>query len=104
MIITTTQQIEGKAIKEYLGVVAADAVTGLSLVKDLVATASGAVGGRSGAHEKALQQAREGVLFDLKKAASTLGANAVVGVNLHYCATGNSLLVVSAFATAVVVE
>ena len=64
------------------------------------------VGGRSATYEKELQRAREVALAEMQERAAQLGANAVVGVDLDYevLGQGNSMLMVSASGTAVVVE
>jgi uncharacterized protein YbjQ (UPF0145 family) len=46
MRITTTPNIEGKQIKEYLGIVTGEAVVGANLFKDLFAGIRDIVGGR----------------------------------------------------------
>jgi hypothetical protein len=58
MLITTTPNIEGKWIKEYLGIVTGEAVVGANLFRDLFAGIRDIVGGRSGAYEKELRKAR----------------------------------------------
>ena len=64
------------------------------------------VGGRSATYERELQRAREVALAEMQERAAQLGANAVVGVDLDYevLGQGNSMLMVSASGTAVVVE
>jgi uncharacterized protein YbjQ (UPF0145 family) len=52
MLITTTPNIEGKRIKEYLGIVTGEAMVGANLFRDLFAGIRDIVGGRSGAYEK----------------------------------------------------
>jgi uncharacterized protein YbjQ (UPF0145 family) len=52
MLITTTPNIEGKRIKEYLGIVTGEAVVGANLFRDLFAGIRDIVGGRSGGYEK----------------------------------------------------
>jgi uncharacterized protein YbjQ (UPF0145 family) len=106
MIITTTPSLDGKRITAYLGVVAGEAIVGANLFRDLFAGITDIVGGRSGAYEKELRQAREIALEELRAAASLLGANAIVGVDLDYEVLGekNGMLMVSASGTAVHVE
>jgi len=77
MIITTTNSVEGRPITDV-------------------------VGGRSGAYESKLQDAREVALKELEQRAAALGATAVVGVDLDYEVVGDSMLMVSASGTAVV--
>ena len=108
MIQTTTPQIEGKAIREYHGVVTGEAILGANIFKDFFAGIRDIVGGRSGAYEKALQEAREIAIREMTEEAQQLGANAVIGIDIDYenITAGNSgsMLMVSASGTAVVVD
>ncbi|MFZ5775222.1 MAG: heavy metal-binding domain-containing protein [Thermodesulfobacteriota bacterium] len=106
MLITTTPSIEGKRIVAYLGVVAGEAIVGANIFRDLFASIRDIVGGRSGAYEKELRQAREIALAELEAAALQAGANAVVGVDLDYEVLGdkNGMLMVSASGTAVRID
>jgi uncharacterized protein YbjQ (UPF0145 family) len=103
MIITTTPSIEGKQIKQYLGVVTGEAIMGANLFKDLFAGIRDLVGGRSAAYEKELQRAREVAFQEMEEKASSLGANAVVGVDIDYEVLGerNGMLMVAISGTAV---
>ena len=69
MIITTTPNIEGKRIKEYLGIVTGEAVVGANLFRDLFAGIRDIVGGRSGAYEKELRKARNLAFEEITDAA-----------------------------------
>jgi uncharacterized protein YbjQ (UPF0145 family) len=106
MIITTTPTVEGKRIKEYLGIVNGEAILGANLFRDLFAGLRDIVGGRSGAYEKELKKAREIALDELRDAAQQLGANAVVAVDIDYEVLGdkNGMLMVSASGTAVKID
>jgi len=106
MQITTTPGIDGRRITKYCGVVAGEAIMGANLFKDLFAGVRDLVGGRSATYERELQRAREIALQELQDRARELGANAVVGIDLDYevLGQGNSMLMVSASGTAVVVE
>jgi uncharacterized protein YbjQ (UPF0145 family) len=103
MILTTTPQIDGRPITKYLGIVNGEAILGANLFKDLFAGIRDIVGGRSAAYEQELQKARRVALVELERAASDLGADAVVGVDLDYEVIGasGSMLMVSASGTAV---
>ena len=102
MIITTTQSVEGRPINDYRGIVVGEAIMGANILRDFFAQITDVVGGRSGAYETKLQDAREVALRELEERASALGANAVVGVDLDYEVVGDSMLMVSASGTAVV--
>jgi uncharacterized protein YbjQ (UPF0145 family) len=106
MIITTTPSIDGKRIVEYLGVIAGEAIVGANILRDIFAAVTDIVGGRSGAYESALREARETALGELRDAARDLGGNAVVGVDIDYEVIGKSgsMLMVSVSGTAVIVE
>ncbi|CUI00813.1 YbjQ family protein [Leisingera aquaemixtae] len=102
MIITTTNSVEGYQISEYKGIVVGEAIMGANVVRDVFASITDIVGGRSGAYESKLQDARETALAELEDRARAKGANAVVGVDLDYEVVGQSMLMVSASGTAVV--
>lgn len=106
MMLTTTPTIEGRRIKEYLGVVAGEAILGTNFFKDFFANIRDIVGGRSGAYEKELRRARETAFQEIQEEALTLGANAIVGIDLDYEVMGEtgSMLMVSISGTAVVLE
>jgi uncharacterized protein YbjQ (UPF0145 family) len=106
VIVTTTQNIEGKQVVRYLGIVTGEAILGANIFRDLFAGIRDIVGGRSAAYEKELQRARNIALEELEERATELGANAVIGVDLDYevLGGGNGMLMVSASGTAVVVR
>jgi len=103
MIITTTTSIEGRPVRDYIGIVTGEAILGANIFKDLFAGIRDIVGGRSGAYEEELRKARAIALEDLAAAASQLGADAVIGVDLDYetVGQGGSMLMVTASGTAV---
>lgn len=103
MITTTTPQIDGKPIRQYLGVVAGECIIGANIFRDLFAGIRDIVGGRSGTYENALNDARVIALREMQEKAAALGGNAVVGVDLDYEVLGsnNGMLMVSASGTAV---
>lgn len=108
MIVTTTHNIEGRVITDYKGIVTGEAILGTNIFRDIFAGIRDLVGGRSGAYEEVLKQARETALRELQEQAASLGANAVIGVDIDYenISTGSSgsMLMVSASGTAVVVR
>ena len=90
-------------ITDYRGIVVGEAIMGANIVRDIFANITDIVGGRSGAYEAKLQDARDTALAELEERARAKGANAVVGVDLDYEVVGQSMLMVSASGTAVVV-
>ena len=106
MTVTTTPSIEGKRINAYKGVVTRQAILGANNFKDFFAGIRDIVGGRSAAYERELRRAREIAMDEMRTAATELGANAIVGVDLDYETVGQSggMLMVTISGTAVVVE
>lgn len=104
MILTTTNSIEGHRILAYRGIVVGEAIMGANVVRDVFASITDIVGGRSGAYESKLQDARDTAMHELEERAQALGANAVVGIDLDYEVVGQSMLMVSASGTAVQID
>lgn len=104
MIITTTPSIEGKTIVEYKGIVFGEVVAGVNFMKDFAAGLSNFFGGRSSTYEEELISARTAAIAELQNRAYSLGANAVVGIDVDYEVLGenNGMLMVTASGTAVV--
>ena len=108
MIVTTTSSLDNRPVTQYLGVVSGEAILGANVFRDFFANIRNIVGGRSGAYENALREAKGIALREMEEAAEKLGANAVVGVDLDYenitFGDGGSMLMVTASGTAVVVS
>ena len=104
MIITTTPSIEGRPIRDYMGIVTGEAILGANLFKDFGASIRDVIGGRAGGYEKDLQKARDTAIGEMQQAAEALGANAIVGVDLDYETLKGSMLMVTASGTAVKVD
>jgi uncharacterized protein YbjQ (UPF0145 family) len=84
MIVTTTPSIEAKTITRYLGIVAGEAVIGANIFRDLFAGIRDVIGGRSGAYEKTLRQARQVAIDEMIQEAKELGADAIVGISVDF--------------------
>ena len=84
MIVTTTNTIEGRPIATYHGIVVGEAIMGANVVRDFFAGITDIVGGRSGAYEAKLQDARDTAMGELQDRALAQGANAVIGIDLDY--------------------
>src|SRR5687768_9398062 len=103
MITTTTPDIQGRAIRQYLGVVSSEVIIGANVIKDIFAGLRDFFGGRSVTYEKVLEEARNKALLELEQKAILLGADAVVGIDLDFETIGGkgSMLMVIATGTAV---
>ena len=103
MMLTTTATLEGYAIESYHGLVSGEAIVGANVFKDLFAGIRDVVGGRAGAYEKTISDARNIALREMCERAEAEGANAVIGVHTDVEAIGakGSMLMVCANGTAV---
>lgn len=106
MILTTTPSVEGKSIIEYKGIVFGEVISGVDFVKDFTAGLTNFFGGRSNSYEEELTRARTQALYELEQRAHSMGANAVVGIDIDYEVLGanNGMLMVTASGTAVIVQ
>jgi uncharacterized protein YbjQ (UPF0145 family) len=103
MIATTTNNIDGRSIGRYLGVISSETIIGANIFKDILGGLRDVFGGRSGTYERVLQEAKDAAMRELLQKGSALGADAVVGIDLDYETIGanGSMLMVSASGTAV---
>ncbi len=104
ILTTTTPTIEGKKITAYYGIVTGETVIGANIFRDFFAGIRDIGGGRSGAYEEVLREAKDLAIKEMSQAAEERGANAVVGVDLDYETIGGSMLMVSASGTAVRID
>lgn len=100
-VLSTTAQIEGKVIKDYLGIVGAQTIEGINMFKDIFGGIRNIVGGRSKALQDAMKKMRETALEELKEEAFKLGANAVVGIKIDFDEYSEGMIMLSVSGTAV---
>ncbi len=103
MITTTTPSIEGRPVRQYLGLVVGEVIIGANIFRDLFAGIRDIVGGRAGSYEKAMRGARSEALADMEEQAQQMGADAIVGIDIDYEVVGEkgAMLMVSISGTAV---
>jgi uncharacterized protein YbjQ (UPF0145 family) len=105
MLVTTTSMLDNAKVVKYIGLVSGEAILGANIFRDLFAGIRDIVGGRSAAYESELRKAKEIAVQEMQQQAASLGANAVIGVDLDYeTVGGGTMLMVSASGTAVVIE
>ncbi len=103
MILTTTPTVEGRPIRQYLGIVTGEAILGTNVIRDFFAGIRDIVGGRSASYEKELRRGRDIALQEIEEEARKIGADAVVAIDLDYetVGQGGSMLMVTISGTAV---
>lgn len=91
---------------KYYGVVTGETIIGANVFRDFMAGVKDFFGGRSSAYEEVLQKAKDTALEEMARSAESLGANAVIGIDLDYETVGasGSMLMVVCSGTAVRIE
>ena len=95
--------MEGMKITAYHGIVSGETIIGANVIRDFFASVRDFIGGRSGAYEEVLREAKDTALREMEANAAQLGANAVIGIDLDYETVGSngSMLMVTCSGTAV---
>ena len=104
MIITSTNDIKGYDVVEYIGLVNANVVIGANVFSDWLASFTDIVGGYSNSYASKLDDLYRKALNELEFKANKNGANALLGVHFDFdeiSGKGKSMFMVTAFGTAV---
>jgi uncharacterized protein YbjQ (UPF0145 family) len=101
MILTTSNDIAGRNIKEYLGIVRGLVVRSPSLTQGLLGGLKQIVGGNIEAYAKMCEQARQHAYDRLVEHANQMGADAVIAVRYDATDIGEGITEVLAYGTAV---
>lgn len=104
-VLLTTETAPNLQIIQRIEIVTAEVAYGMHIFKDLFADIRDIVGGRSKAVQNTMRDARRTALYELKREAYEVGANAVVGVDLDYVELSGmkSMVMLVASGTAVVI-
>lgn len=78
MIITTSERIPGREVKEILGVVKGNTIRAKHVGKDIVAGLRTIVGGEIKEYVEAMNEAREEAIKRMVKDAEAMGADAII--------------------------
>jgi len=106
ILLTTETHPQGLKIIQRIEIVTAECAFGMNIFKDLFAGVRDIVGGRSEAVQKTMRDTRRTALYELKREAHAVGANAVIGVDLDYTelSFGGNMVLLVASGTAVRIE
>ena len=105
MLLTTTNNLDGIKIEQYIGIVTGETIIGANIFRDWFANIRDVIGGRSGTYERVLRKAKDVAIQEMTQEAIALGANAIIGIDLDYENLGRNggMLMVVATGTAVYV-
>ena len=104
MIITTSDQIEGKTIAKTVGLVKGSTIRARHVGRDIMAGLRGIVGGEITEYTKMMAQAREEAIQRMVEDAEKKGANAIVGMRFSTSMIMQNAAEVLAYGTGVMVE
>jgi uncharacterized protein YbjQ (UPF0145 family) len=104
MIISNTQEIPGKTIVGFHGVVSGSTVRAKHIGKDIMAGLKNVVGGELVGYTELLSEARGEAIRRMSYQAEAAGANAIVNVRFATSSVAQGAAELFAYGTAVVVE
>ena len=104
MIITTSEQVEGKKIVKTIGMVKGSTIRARHLGRDLMAGLRGVVGGEITEYTKMMAESREQAIQRMVEDAEKQGANAIVGMRFTTSMVMQNASEILAYGTGVVLE
>jgi len=104
LIITTSAQIEGKAITKTIGLVKGSTIRARHIGRDIMAAFRGMVGGEISEYTKMMAEAREEAIQRMVEDAEKQGANAIIGMRFTTSMVMQNASEILAYGTGVVLE
>ena len=104
MIVTTSAQIEGKAIAKTIGLVKGNTIRARHIGRDIMAGLRGIVGGEISEYTKMMAQAREEAIARMVENAEKEGASAIVSMRFTTSMIMQNASEILAYGTAVVLK
>ena len=106
ILITTETVLDGYVITKRIDVLGSEYVSGINVFREDFLRATDFFGGRSETLQNEFIKMRRSCLDDLRRQASSLGANAIIGIDFQYANLSREafMMLVAATGTAVVVE
>jgi len=104
MIITTSNQVEGKKIVKTIGLVRGSTIRARHMGRDIMASFRAMVGGEVTEYTKMMAESREQALQRMTTNAEKQGANAIVGVRFTTSMIMQNASEILAYGTGVVLE
>lgn len=104
MVLSNTEEVPGKRIVQFFGVVSGSTVRAKHIGRDFMAGLKNLVGGELKGYTELLQEARTESLERMSQQAESLGANAVVNVRFSTSSVTQGAAELFAYGTAVRIE
>ena len=104
MIVTTTDYVPGKSVKEILGIATGNVVRTKNIGKDILAGLRNLAGGEIREYTDLLKDSRDEALQRMIKSAEALGADAVINMRFATSSVMQGAAELFAYGTAVKLE
>lgn len=104
MLLSNIEEIPGKKIIAFHGVVSGSTVRAKHVGRDIMASLKNIVGGELKGYTELLQESREESLSRMKAQAQQMGANAIVNIRFATSSVAAGAVELYVYGTAVTVE
>ena len=104
IVVSNTEQVPGRTITRFFGVVSGSTVRTKHIGRDLMAGLKNIFGGELRGYTELLRESRDDALERMLEEAQSLGANAVVNVRFSTSSVAQGAAELFAYGTAVQVE
>lgn len=104
MVLSNTEDVPGRQIVEFYGVVTGSTVRAKHIGRDIMASLKNIVGGELKGYTELLQDARQEAMDRMVEQARSLGANAVINIRFATSSVAQGAAELFAYGTAVWVE
>ncbi len=104
MILSNTEDVPGRQIVEFYGLVTGSTVRAKHIGRDIMASLKNIVGGELKGYTELLQDARQEAMDRMVEQAQSVGANAVVNIRFATSSVAQGAAELFAYGTAVWVE
>ncbi|MFH1443476.1 MAG: YbjQ family protein [Candidatus Micrarchaeota archaeon] len=104
ILVSTLQSIEGYSMKEHKGLVWTSSARSKNVLQDFTALTKSLTGGETKHFRDLLHDARNDIVNGLAEQAKSIGANAVLGVQMGSTQISPAIMDIFAYGSAVVLE
>ena len=104
LLVSTLPSIDGYVIKEHKGLVWTSTARSKNVVQDFAALTKSLTGGETKHFRDLLHEARNDIVNGLVEQAKSIGANAVLGVQMGSTQISPAIMDIFAYGSAVVLE
>ncbi|MBT3235673.1 MAG: YbjQ family protein [Bdellovibrionales bacterium] len=104
MLLSNTETIPGKEIREFYGLVAGSTVRAKHIGRDFMAGLKNIIGGELTGYSELLQDSRQEAMNRMEEQAKKVGANAIVNIRFSTSSIAQGAAELYCYGTAVKVE